>query len=425
MKNIFITLFLSVGIFLTAQTKGPSVSFSEYNYSSENKPEQSQILNFTIDQDDFVNSLLGQVNEQNIGNTIVTLENYGTRYHTKSSGVQASHDILSWWQALVDDAGRTDITVEAFNHNFTNQISVILTIPGSENPDEIVIVGGHLDCGDYWIQNNAPGADDNASGIATLTEALRVLLANDFHPKKTVQFMAYAAEEVGLFGSADIAQTYKNQSKNVLGVLQFDMTNYKGSSFDVGINSDQQHVSAELNLFLIELLEHYNSSGEHLITYDAAYCNYACSDHASWTQNGFDASFPMEAAFEDSNPNIHTPNDTFAAMNNDASHSVKFAKIALEFIVETAKTTVLKTSEVHSPKLNMAVKNKVLNYNLNFFDSVLEKAEILDVSGKRMVTVQNPEVNGQISLKSLNKGAYILIFRDKNSKTYSKKFLLK
>ena len=251
MKNIFITLFLSVGIFLTAQTKGPSVSFSEYNYSSENKPEQSQILNFTIDQDDFVNSLLGQVNEQNIGNTIVTLENYGTRYHTKSSGVQASHDILSWWQALVDDAGRTDITVEAFNHNFTNQISVILTIPGSENPDEIVIVGGHLDCGDYWIQNNAPGADDNASGIATLTEALRVLLANDFHPKKTVQFMAYAAEEVGLFGSADIAQTYKNQSKNVLGVLQFDMTNYKGSSFDVGINSDQQHVSAELNLFLI------------------------------------------------------------------------------------------------------------------------------------------------------------------------------
>ena len=51
----------------------------------------------------------------------------------------------------------------------------------------------------------APGADDDASGVASLSEVIRVALANDYRPLRTVKFMAYAAEEVGLRGSADIA----------------------------------------------------------------------------------------------------------------------------------------------------------------------------------------------------------------------------
>ena len=53
---------------------------------------------------------------------------------------------------------------------------------------------------------DAPGADDDASGIATLTEVIRVALANGWKPKRTVKFMGYAAEEVGLRGSNAIAQ---------------------------------------------------------------------------------------------------------------------------------------------------------------------------------------------------------------------------
>lgn len=225
------------------------------------------VLDFTITEDAYVNQVLGQVNAENIGNTIMTLQDYGTRFHTKTTGVQASIDIKDNWADMVAAAGRTDVTVINYIHSFTNQKSVILTFPGSETPDEIVIIGGHLGSGDYYIQNNAPGADDNASGIATLTETLRVLLANNFQPKKTVQIMGYAAEEVGLWGSYDIAEDYANQGKNVIAVCQFDMTNYNGSSYDIGIVSDPQFTSSDLNLFIIDLLEHYNSSGEHIITY--------------------------------------------------------------------------------------------------------------------------------------------------------------
>lgn len=423
MKKFLFPLILLFGSLLWAQNGGPNIQ----NSTEPNIVHQplSLLSDFTIDQDDFVNQCIAMVEENNIANTIITLENYGTRFHSKPSGVQASHDIKDWWQDLADTYERNDITVEAFNHSFSNQISVILTIPGNESPDEIVIIGGHLDSGDFWLQDNAPGADDNASGIATLTETLRVLLANDFQPKKTVQIMAYAAEEIGLNGSADIAQTYKNQSKNVLGVLQFDLTNYKGSDFDIALNNDAQYTSSELNLFLIDLLEHYNASGEHSISYDFSKCNYACSDHASWAQKGYKAAFPMESAFEDANPNIHTPNDTFAAMNNDASHSVKFVKLALEFVIETAKTIQLNTTEVNAPQLQVTVNQNKLLYKIDHFDSPLKSIVLIDTNGKRVLLTEQPDNQGEISMTGFPAGAYIAVFKAENGKSFSKKFLLR
>ena len=67
----------------------------------------------------------------------------------------------------------------------------------------------------------APGSDD-ATGVATLTETLRIALASGWKPKRTVKFMAYAAEEVGLRGSNAIAQQFKANGVNVVGVLQLD-----------------------------------------------------------------------------------------------------------------------------------------------------------------------------------------------------------
>lgn len=384
----------------------------------------ASVLDFNITEDTFVQQCIAMVSEESIGNTIVELENYTTRFHTKSTGVQASWDIKSKWEQMSIEAGRTDIVVEAFEHDFTNQISVILTIPGNEFPEEIVVIGGHLDSGDYSLQNIAPGADDNASGIAVLTETLGVLLANGFQPKRTVQIMAYAAEEVGLLGSADIAQQYSSENKNVLAVMQLDMTNYNGSDYDMALISDSAYISADLNLFLIELLEHYNSSGEHTITYGYTYCGYACSDHVSWTQNGYLASFPFEAAFGEYNPNIHTVNDTFEAMGGTAEHSTKFVKLALEFVIEIAKTNALNTQEVQKEKMSIFVQNKNLIYNFNEVNSHLESIAIYDTTARRLIEEFNLNSKGSISLSNLNRGVYIAVFKDAQGRVYSKKFLV-
>ena len=111
---------------------------------------------------------------------------------------------------------------------------MILTIQGTDLPNEIVVLGAHLDSingsAGGSTEQTAPGADDDASGIASLTEVIRVALASGWKPKRTVKFMGYAAEEVGLRGSNAIAQSFKTADSNVVGVLQLDMTNYKSGS---------------------------------------------------------------------------------------------------------------------------------------------------------------------------------------------------
>src|SRR5690606_3501768 len=142
------------------------------------------------------------------------------------------------------------------------QPSIIMTIPGTTNPSEVVILGGHQDsirsgcsASTTCLTLPAPGADDDASGIASLTEVIRVAMANNYHPAKTVKFMAYAAEEAGLLGSKAIAMNYQNAGVNVVGVFQLDMTNYKAPSTDIAIITD--HTDPDQNQFVRDLASTY------------------------------------------------------------------------------------------------------------------------------------------------------------------------
>lgn len=146
------------------------------------------------------------------------------------------------------------------------------------------MIGGHLDSinGSSPRTGRAPGADDNASGIAVVTESLAALIASGYRPEKTIKFMGYAAEEVGLRGSAAIAEDFQSRNVNVLGVLQFDMTSYTGQAgLDVVLTTD--YVSSTQNDFLAQLMDTYLPE----LNYDYENCGYACSDHASWDRAGF------------------------------------------------------------------------------------------------------------------------------------------
>ncbi|WP_281988804.1 M20/M25/M40 family metallo-hydrolase [Aquimarina aggregata] len=317
------------GFIYETSEKNALASISNINKRAAEK----QRAVFSITQDALVRQSLDLVNNRNIANQIQQLEDYGSRYHTTNSARQSVVDLKTKWEGLA--AGRSDISVRIVNHTSTNMPSVVMTITGTEEPDEFVIIGGHIDStARGGNSNNAPGADDNASGIATITEAARVLFAMNFKPKRTVEFMAFAAEEVGLRGSKEIAEDYKRRNVNVVSYMQLDMTNYKGSSNDVYISTDSYNDDT-LNDFLVDLMQYYNASGTHKITYGTSQCNYGCSDHYSWAQQGYDVAFPFEATFNQSNPNIHTTRDTFdRSPTPNATHAAKFAKLALEYLIE-------------------------------------------------------------------------------------------
>ena len=291
-------------------------------------PEPTLAPSYTIDNQALVNSMIQQPQASNILATIQTLSDFQNRRHTSSHGAAASNWLFNQWKALQPQF-RRDVQVRQFTHSW-GQKSVIMDFLGSTNSAEVIVIGGHLDSTASGNAETvrAPGADDDASGVATLTEVIRVLVANNYTPKRTIRFIAYAAEEAGLLGSRDIAIAAAGDRARVVGVMQLDMTAYKGDNTDLWIYTD--YTNAAQNQFLANLAAAYLP--ELSVGYDA--CGYGCSDHASWHNRGYIASFPFEASDNTYNPRIHTALDTIATFGGTANHAVKFSKLALAYALE-------------------------------------------------------------------------------------------
>lgn len=298
-------------------------SQSEQFYAKNNS-----FIGYKIDQDAIVKPMVAEASSGNILATITSLSAFQNRYYKGEHGKKSAAWIKDAWSALVKN--RSDATVEYFSHAKWDQPSIILTIKGES--DETIIVGGHQDSINGYMGGSsarAPGSDDNASGIATITEVIRVLVDSSYRPLKTLKFMAYAAEEVGLLGSKEIATDYKSKNVNVVGVMQLDMTNFKGdASLDIVMMRD--YTNDEQNKFIGSIIDHYIPE----IKWGFDKCGYGCSDHASWHTQGYPASMPFESTMGGMNHKIHTANDTLTVSNNNASHAVKFAKMALAYVVE-------------------------------------------------------------------------------------------
>jgi hypothetical protein len=95
--------------------------------------------------------------------------------------------------------------------------NVVADVVGRERPDEVVILGAHLDSWDY-----ATGAQDNATGVAMVLEAARAIAASGLVPRRTIRFVLWAAEEEGILGSATYARDHHDELDRIVAVLNTD-----------------------------------------------------------------------------------------------------------------------------------------------------------------------------------------------------------
>jgi bacterial leucyl aminopeptidase len=275
-----------------------------------------------------------EVGDSNIGSWVEWLAGFGGRFHASSNPnvhTVALVDRLNQMIAQLNYPAKAELV----EHRRTGQKTVRLTLTGSKRPTEIVVLGGHLDSINHQFsgnKNNAPGADDNASGSAALLEALRVVLKQG-QPERTIQFFWYAAEEVGLYGSTEIAEQYSAEKKDVIGVIQLDMTMHPGSGEGV-ISSVTDFTSDWLKKMLLELNTNYIN-----VKIIDDRCGYACSDHAPWFNEGYPTLMPFESHTDTMNGKIHTPNDTLNA-SSSLKHAAIFSKIAVAYAMTLANSTL-------------------------------------------------------------------------------------
>lgn len=287
-------------------------------------------LPFEIDQPASVASVTGELSSAEVLDTITQLSAFPNRFSTHHPIHHSADWIKNRWELYSDANPLADVAF--FNHTTTAQPSVVLTIPGSTNAEEIVILGASQDSTSPGCTTNpdciAPGADENASGIAALTEIIRVITDLEFQPQRTLQFMAYGGSLLGLKGSREIAAEYELAGVNVVAVLNLDKIAFHGSAADVALVTDR--TDPELNQFVIDLLTAYFPE----LTWTVTACNYGCADHDSWNAKGYPATYTLETKVGEHNPRIRTVDDT--AANIDLDHAMKFVRLAAAFAIETS-----------------------------------------------------------------------------------------
>lgn len=129
--------------------------------------------------------------------------------------------------------------------------------------------------------------------------------------------MAYAAEEVGLRGSQDIANLYKRDQRSVVAVAQFDMTGFPGAGDQIVFMSD--FVNPDLTLFAKKLADTYVKVNENA-TINVA--TLAATTLSSWNKAGFPAIMPSKPDSSD-NKNIGASKRSSLENRLDAWHSLR------------------------------------------------------------------------------------------------------
>src|SRR3989304_5811625 len=147
---------------------------------------------------DWIQDLVDEVSQETLLAYNQRLQDFQTRYSYSDS-------IASARQWLGDKFSSYGIDSVYLDHYFydSDQWNVVATIPGTVEPDALIVVGGHYDSVTYSQSPGpltyAPGADDNGSGTAATLELARILANNPL--PLTVVFILFAQEEQGLRGS--------------------------------------------------------------------------------------------------------------------------------------------------------------------------------------------------------------------------------
>lgn len=216
----------------------------------------------SIDRNETVAAMLDEISADSLKSYIQKMVSFGTR-HTLSSqtnpkrGIGAARNYVlgKFKECEKNAAGRlssfidtTTITADGRRVNRNIVLGNVMAILQGTDPADkrVFIISGHLDSRNSNIMDStgeAPGANDDASGVAAVIEAARVMSKNHF--AATVIFVAVSGEEQGLLGSAFLANKAKKENLEIGAMLNNDIVGSNNSNETHIVNNTQLRVFSE------------------------------------------------------------------------------------------------------------------------------------------------------------------------------------
>jgi hypothetical protein len=273
---------------------------------------------------DIISTIVGELSRDKLRFHVQSLQSFETRYTSTVNCELSGQFILNYFQSLGLDAWFEPFT---FGAGISTR-NVVAEIKGETEPDEIIIICAHYDSISNEPTLRAPGADDNASGVAAVMEAARILAGYPFD--FTVRFIAFSAEEWGLYGSHFHSAAARAGSERIIGVLNFDMIAYADN-----MPEDLDVVVNDASWWMAERTEQIAGTYTGLAVRKIVDPSFVYSDHSPFWDQGYSAFCGIEDA-DVNNPYYHTPGDTVDTLNFD-------------FFEDAAKTALAALSDLAQP----------------------------------------------------------------------------
>jgi hypothetical protein len=278
-----------------------------------------------------ISEMIRSVSSDSLMDDIRRLERYGTRVENSPQEDSAAN-------YLIREFKRYGLNVESLPFGGVprglaavprlRSRNICATLKGSGRAEEEVILVGHYDS----AGKNVPGGNDNASGTAALLEAARICSRYKF--ERTLRFLAVAAEEMGLVGSAMYAREAKTNGRNIVAIVNADMIGYPvlGDAKRIAITTGKKWTPLMDSTLL------FNRRYSLGLVLDAHLSPYGGSDHESFIRYGYQAIDISEGTameiWRGFDPYYHRSLDTSDKLDGDLiRHSVQ---LMIAIAAETA-----------------------------------------------------------------------------------------
>jgi hypothetical protein len=284
--------------------------------------------------DSTIVSYIDKVNADSIQSYMQSLEDFGTRFCLANN----RREVASWIKNKFISFGYEDSRLDSFqlsvqypwgsgNWYTTWQYNIVSTYEGYMYPDQVYVLGAHHDAIVSSSSNPfviAPGADDNASGVAGALEIARIMKTYGYVPQSTIKFITFAAEELGLHGAWDYANKASAAGMDIKLMLNNDMISYctlPESQWAIQIQKYQNSQWAtNLAKYIINNFTILN------VVESTQYIQQ--SDSWAFYSNGYSAIFFIENQFT---PYYHTINDLVSTTNK--YYAAEVVKISLGMLI--------------------------------------------------------------------------------------------
>lgn len=285
-------------------------------------------------------TLMPQINADSLLRTVTDLQNFGSRFAMRPGG---NHEVAEYLVNRLNNYGITAVIdtfhlsgqnwlAGPYDQDFYNVRGVLPAVDAQD--DSLVLIGAHLDAISYdhqtWqLLEIAPGADDNASGVAVMMEMARICHENNLRFNRDIHFMAFDGEELGLFGGYYDAGRRQDAGEKIAVMINNDMVSFQPDE-NWRLMLHWYDNSLDVVSRAADLCAQYTNIDPYIPSVDEN-GNSAASDSYAYYQNGFRTVFAIEYTFSTS---YHTDHDV-ADSNNYAYHA-DVARYNLAMLAEYA-----------------------------------------------------------------------------------------